>query len=359
MKKKNIITFMAAGLIVLELSSQSASAATTSQLPMDTSVIVQKDKTYKLYFKQAGRLRVKNGTQVSLKNNKTWNWTLEPYESSKNYTEYYLRKGTYYLTADSSAKISMDFVALTKIRKNLETFGETKKHNNNAPTTANKIQLGQTIKGFTLMYNYDNPDYYTFTLTKPQKVTMDISNSPIYQTSKYNITTKMRVSISSGISSIGTTLTPNYVDISGRTSKKITWYLAKGTYTLNLANLYGRYNFKLTGSEDTENNIPAETEIKSIKKTSEGLEVSLKEAANTNYYRVVWRQKGTKFAVDEQSSLTPTVVIPFRKLKNDNTYEFAAQGIHGENYVNYGSTMNHYYYYGPITDWSYYSYKED
>lgn len=38
---------------------------------------------------------------------------------------------------------------------------------------------------------------------------------------------------------------------------------------------------------------------------------------------------------------------------------FFAQGIHGENYVNYGSTMNNDYYYGPMTDWSYYSYKED
>ncbi|TSO25703.1 fibronectin type III domain-containing protein [Lactobacillus sp. LL6] len=359
MKKKSIITFIATSLVVLGLASQNASAATTSQLPMDTAVTVQKDKTYKLYFKQAGRLRVKNGTQVSLKNNKTWNWTLEPYSAGKNYTEYYLRKGTYYLTADSSAKISMNFVALTKIRKNLETFGETRKHNNNAPSTANKIQLGQAIKGFTLMYNYDNPDYYTFTLTKPQKVTMDISNSPIYQKSKHNITTKMRVSISTGLSSIGTTLTPSYVDINGRTNKKITWYLAKGTYTIDLANLYGRYNFQLTGSEDTDNNIPAETEIKSIKKTSAGLEVSLKEAANADYYRVVWRQKGTKSAVSEQASSTLTVTIPFSKLKNDTTYEFAAQGIHGENYVNYGSTMNHDYYYGPMTDWSYYSYKED
>nr|WP_223876267.1 hypothetical protein [Lactobacillus crispatus] len=149
---KKIITMALAGAALFGSSATTVQAGTynpknTTSFNINRRNYVAKGKIYKLHLPAAGRL-VTNGN-VTLKN--SMEWTCIPYGKDKN--TYYLRKGTYYLTSSKNISVKTTYTRLTKIRKNLETYVETKKNNDNSSLKARKIEIGQDIKAMGEMYD--------------------------------------------------------------------------------------------------------------------------------------------------------------------------------------------------------------
>lgn len=225
---KKIITMALASAALFGSSATTVQAGTYNPKNITSFNInrrnyVTKGKIYKLHLPAAGRL-VTNGN-VTLKN--SMEWTCIPYGKDKN--TYYLRKGTYYLTSSKNISVKTTYTRLTKIRKNLETYVETKKNNDNSSLKARKIEIGQDIKAMGEMYDYDSVDYYTFTIDSPQMVTMRMINNPIYQLGKGNIFSKMNVIMFSENNPVGgsTMLYPESFEINGNKIASQSWYCLK------------------------------------------------------------------------------------------------------------------------------------
>lgn len=350
---KKIMTVALTSAAILGLSATTVQAGTynpknTINFNINKRNYVAKDKVYKIHLPVAGRL-VTNG-KVTLKN--SMEWTCIPYGKDKN--TYYLRKGTYYLTSSKNANVKTAFTRLTKIRKGLETYVETKKDNDNSSLKARKIEIGQNIKAMGEMYNYDSIDYYSFTIDSPQMVTMKMTNNPIYQLGKGNIYSKMNIVMFDDNNSVGggTMLYPETFKVNGNKTASQSWYLAKGTYHFSV-NTRGLYNFQLTAVPDTRM-VPADTEIESLKNTKDGVVATLSEAMHAKTYELAWREKGSKIASFTSSSNTTEVStapatrylernghkIPVqigRKLVNGQTYDFVARGVSNPDYIRYGN----------------------
>lgn len=350
---KKIITMALASAALFGSSATTVQAGTynpknTTSFNINRRNYVAKGKIYKLHLPAAGRL-VTNGN-VTLKN--SMEWTCIPYGKDKN--TYYLRKGTYYLTSSKNISVKTTYTRLTKIRKNLETYVETKKNNDNSSLKARKIEIGQDIKAMGEMYDYDSVAYYTFTIDSPQMVTMRMINNPIYQLGKGNIFSKMNVIMFSENNPVGgsTMLYPESFEINGNKIASQSWYLSKGNYTFSV-NTRGLYNFQLTAVPDTRV-VPADTEIESLQNTKDGVVANLRDARHAKTYELAWREKGSKAAPFTSSSNTTEVSttpatryidkndrkIPVsigKKLINGQSYYFVARGVSNPDYIRYGN----------------------
>lgn len=362
-----------ASTAMLGLTSTTVQAGTynpknTTSFSINQRNYVAKGRVYKLRLPVAGRL-ITNG-DVTLKN--SMEWTCIPYGKNKN--TYYLRKGTYYLTSSKNANVKTTFTRLTKVRKSLETYVETQKNNDNSGQNARKIEVGQKIKAMGEMYNYDNIDYYRFTIDSPQMVTMKMTNNPIYQSGKGNIFSKMDVVMFNDNNPVGdgTILYPEQFKVNGNKTASQSWYLAKGTYYFSVSTR-GLYNFQLTAVPDTRT-VPADTEIESLKDTKDGVVATLRDVLHAKTYELAWREKGSKRAAFSSSSNTTEVStapttrnlevngheIPVRmgnKLVNGQTYEFAARGVSNPKYIRYGNpeTNNYFGAWTKIVEHTYYA----
>lgn len=319
----------------------------TTNFNIDQTNYVARGRIYKLRLPAAGRLTT--NSKVTLKN--SMEWSCIPY--GKNKDTYYLRKGTYYLTSSKNTNVRTSYTRLTKIRKNLETVVETQKNNNNSSSKATKVKIGQNIKGMADMYSYDNIDYYTFTIDSPQMVTMKITNNPIYAVQKGNIFSKMNIIMFDHSDfNAGTMLSPEDFKINGDKTVSQSWYLAKGTYVFSVSTR-GLYNFTLTATPDTRM-VPGDTEIESLKNTSDSITATLSEAMRAKTYELAWQVKGSKAAAFSSISHTPEVStaiatynnsvngheVPVRvgsKLVNGQTYIFRARGVSNPDYIRYGN----------------------
>lgn len=370
---KRFMTMALASAAMLGLTSTTVQAGTynpknTTSFSINQRNYVAKGRVYKLRLPVAGRL-ITNG-DVTLKN--SMEWTCIPYGKNKN--TYYLRKGTYYLTSSKNANVKTTFTRLTKVRKSLETYVETQKNNDNSGQNARKIEVGQKIKAMGEMYNYDNIDYYRFTIDSPQMVTMKMTNNPIYQSGKGNIFSKMDVVMFNDNNPVGdgTILYPEQFKVNGNKTASQSWYLAKGTYYFSVSTR-GLYNFQLTAVPDTRT-VPADTEIESLKDTKDGVVAMLRDALHAKTYELAWREKGSKRAAFSSSSNTTEVStapttrnlevngheIPVRmgnKLVNGQTYEFAARGVSNPKYIRYGNpeTNNYFGAWTKIVEHTYYA----
>ena len=370
---KRFMTMALASAAMLGLTSTTVQAGTynpknTTSFSINQRNYVAKGRVYKLRLPVAGRL-ITNG-DVTLKN--SMEWTCIPYGKNKN--TYYLRKGTYYLTSSKNANVKTTFTRLTKVRKSLETYVETQKNNDNSGQNARKIEVGQKIKAMGEMYNYDNIDYYRFTIDSPQMVTMKMTNNPIYQSGKGNIFSKMDVVMFNDNNPVGdgTILYPEQFKVNGNKTASQSWYLAKGTYYFSVSTR-GLYNFQLTAVTDTRT-VPADTEIESLKDTKDGVVATLRDALHAKTYELAWREKGSKRAAFSSSSNTTEVStapttrnlevngheIPVRmgnKLVNGQTYEFAARGVSNPKYIRYGNpeTNNYFGAWTKIVEHTYYA----
>lgn len=370
---KKIMTMALTSAALLGLSATTVQAGTynpknTTSFNINKRNHVTKGKIYKLHLPAAGRL-VTN-SNVTLKN--SMEWTCIPYGKKKN--TYYLRKGTYYLTSSKNANIKTAYTRLTKIRKNLETYVETKKDNDNSSLKARKIKIGQKIKAMGEMYNYDSIDYYSFTIDSPQMVTMKMTNNPIYQLGKGNIFSKMNVIMFDKDNSVGgsTMLYPEDFKVSGNKTASQSWYLAKGTYVFSV-NTRGLYDFQLTAVPDTRL-VPTDTEIESLKDTKDGVVATLRDALHAKTYELAWREKGSKAASFTSSSNTAEVStapatrylernghkIPVqigKKLVNGQTYDFVARGVSNPDYIRYGNpeTDNYFGAWSKVVEHTYYA----
>lgn len=344
--KKILIAGIAVAMAGISATTVHANAATNFSI--NKTNYVTKGQVYKFKIPAAGRIVTNKA--VTLKN--TADWTCIPYGKNKN--TYYLRKGTYYLTSSKNTNVKTTYTKLTKVRKNLETYVETQKTNDNSSLKARKIEIGQTIKGMNNMYNYDNIDYYRFTIDSAQVVTIKLTNSPIYYPEKSNITSKLGLIIFSDDNPVGdnTILSPQEFSVNGNKTVSQSWYLAKGTYYFSISTR-GLYNFKLTAIPDTRV-VPADTEIESLKDTKDGVVATLRDALRAKTYELAWREKGSKFAPSSSSSNTTEVStavtsrnlnvdgheIPVKigsNLVNGQTYIFAARGISNADYIRYGN----------------------
>lgn len=367
------MTMALAGAAMLGISATTVQAGTynpknTTSFNINKSNYVAKGRIYKLRLPAAGR--VVTNSDITLKN--SMEWTCIPYGKDKN--TYYLRKGTYYLTSSKNTNVKTAYTRLTKIRKNLETYVETKKNNDNSSLRAREIKVGQKIKAMGAMYDYDGIDYYRFTIDSPQMVTMKMTNAPIYQLGNGNIFSKMSITMFSDNNPVGdnTILYPETFSIKGNKSASQSWYLAKGTYYFSVSTR-GLYNFQLTAVPDTRM-VPADTEIESLKDTKDGVVASLRDALHAKTYELAWREKGSKFAPFSSSSNTTEVStapatrylkvngheIPVqigRKLVNGQTYEFVARGVSNPNYIRYGNpeTDNYFGAWTKIVEHTYYA----
>lgn len=370
---KKFMTMALASTAMLGLTSTTVQAGTynpknTTSFSINQRNYVAKGRVYKLRLPVAGRL-ITNG-DVTLKN--SMEWTCIPYGKNKN--TYYLRKGTYYLTSSKNANVKTTFTRLTKVRKSLETYVETQKNNDNSGQNARKIEVGQKIKAMGEMYNYDNIDYYRFTIDSPQMVTMKMTNNPIYQSGKGNIFSKMDVVMFNDNNPVGdgTILYPEQFKVNGNKTASQSWYLAKGTYYFSVSTR-GLYNFQLTAVPDTRT-VPADTEIESLKDTKDGVVAKLRDALHAKTYELAWREKGSKRAAFSSSGNTTEVStapttrnlevngheIPVRmgnKLVNGQTYEFAARGVSNPKYIRYGNpeTNNYFGAWTKIVEHTYYA----
>lgn len=324
--KKLILSALAAAAL-LSVSADNVQAATTTPFKVGKSQYVSSKKTYKLYLPAAGRLITTSKAKLTLKNSADWKCI--PYGKKKN--TYYLRKGTYYLTSKKAGQVKTNFVKLTKVRKHLETFVETKNNQDGSYSRARSIKFGQEIKGMSNMYNYDGNDYYRFIIDSPQVVTLTMTNNPIYEPEKSNITSKMQIIMfpydetGKGMG-MNTMLDPEHVTINGQKTSTQSWYLAKGSYFFSVATR-GLYNFKLTAVPDTRV-VPRDTKIESLKDTKDGVVATLSEAMHAKTYELAWHVKGSKVAPYSSSSNTTEVSTNHgQKLVNGQTYLFYARGV--------------------------------
>lgn len=357
---------MAAAAAALSFSVtpiQASSKSNYLNLPVGKRQQINKNTRYRIKVKTPGKLTVTSSAPVTLKNNVSWNWTLVPYSSNKrNSKVYYIRKGTYFLTTRKNAKVTTSF---SKLPKNLETFPTTPKKQYNNSKNAAVIKLGQKVKGTFEFNNWeDGADYYRFTLDAPKKVTLKFTNQPIYKPSRTNVNSKANIIMFTD--SDYTILSPESFYVKGAKTQTQTWYLAKGSYFFSIGNSMGRYNFKLSGQDDT-SHVPGPTKITSVQNKDNSLIAHVDKADNAAIYELYWQVKGSKLAADASSNISRTTTLTTaptshtvtdnghswqvktgQDLVNGQTYILRARGINSDKYIRYGSYSRHEdIYYGP------------
>lgn len=326
MKKKYLIGIAAAIGVALSLEANVPLAqAATIQTPITGTSYIRKGNTYKLHLKVPGRVTINTKAKYTLVN--TSSWKCIPYPgNSKNSKVYYLRAGNYKLaTTSKNSKIKTSFTKLTKIKHTLDDYAISR--NTNTYKNPVKIELGQSINGFLNLYKTyksTNAHYYQFTLNKPQKVTLDLSAMPIYNVKKQISDTYITLQDTQDDFNIPS------VQAKGQLShQKYSWYLPKGTYTINFYMLRGRYNFKLT-SEDS-NLIPSDTKITKVTSVPEGLKVEYTKSENATGYNVYVKSQtkgyvsGTYGILSKTDSLS--TIIPKSYLTNGDDYSISIRGV--------------------------------
>lgn len=334
MKKNILLGVVATAGVVLSLGlSNTTAQAATIQTPITGTSYIQKGNTYKLHLKEPGRVIITTKAKYTLVN--TSSWKCIPYPGSSKYSKvFYLRAGNYKLTTTSkNAKIKTSYTKITKLKNSLDTFPITR--NSNTYNKPDKIKMGQKVKGFLDIYKtYESSGYhyYQFTLDKPQKVTLNISTMPIYDVKKMISHTY-----------VGFENTDDDFDAGGYTvkyqvkNKKHSWYLPKGTYTMGIRSLRGRYNFTLN-SEDSDV-FPTETRITNITSVPEGIKVEYTKSDNATGYTVYAHSKEQGYVSGTYGSYEATngtsLIIPKSSLVNGNTYSISLRGVKvtGKNYT--------------------------
>lgn len=333
MKKHYLIGVAAAIGVALALGVNNSSAqAATIQTPIKGTSYIQKGNTYKLHLKVPGRVTINTKAKYTLVN--TSPWKCIPYAgNSKNSKVYYLRAGNYKLTTTSrTAKVKTSFIKLTKIKHSLDDYAISR--NTNTYENPANIKLGQSVKGFLNLYKTyrsTNAHYYQFTLAKPQKVTLDLSAMPIYDVRKQISDTYITLSDAQDDFNIPS------VQAKGQLShQKYSWYLPKGTYTINFYMLRGRYNFKLTGVDS--DSFPTDTKITKVTAVPEGLKVEYSKSDNATGYNVYVKSKtkgyvsGTYGIFDNTATLS--TIIPKSYLTNGDDYSISVRGVNASDVKN-------------------------
>ena len=350
MQTKRILLFslVVAG-VAFSLNINNAQAATI-QTPIQGTSYVKKGNTYKLHLKVPGKVTINTKAKYTIIN--TASWKCIPYSgSNKNSKVFYLRAGNYKLTSTNSknTKIKTSFTKLTKLKKTLDDYPIEK--NELTSIDPDKIKVGQKVKGFLDMfktYKFSGFHYYKFTINKPQKITVNLSAMPVYELSKTNIFSDTNVSIKPD-----TDYSYNLDNwrVKGKISnKKNIWYLAKGTYVMNVSNLRGRFNFKLTGTDT--NQVPTQNEISNITTTEDGLKVDYTKSDNANKYVTYYEGIDTPYSSSSVTTKedTLTQLINKQHLVNGATYNLAVRPRNNKTYGELSKTEKYTYYVPLIKD---------
>lgn len=322
--KKILLSSLVAAGIAFSLNINNTQAATI-QTPIQGTSYVKKGNTYKLHLKVPGKVTINTKAKYTIIN--TSSWKCIPYSgSTKNSKVFYLRAGNYKLTSTNSknTKIKTSFTKLTKLKKTLDDYPIEK--NELTSTSPDKIKVGQKVKGFLDMfktYKFSGFHYYKFTIDKPQKITVNLSTMPVYELSKTNIFSDTSISIKPD-----TDYSYNLDSwrVKGKVSnKKNVWYLAKGTYLMDVNNLRGRFNFKLTGTDTDQ--VPAQNEISNITTTEDGLKVDYTKSDNANKYVIYYEGIDTPYSrsLITTKEDTLTQLIDKQSLVNGATYNLAVR----------------------------------
>ena len=324
---KYLIATSLAGAFVLFLNTNSSTVqAATIQIPTQGTSYVRKGNTYKLHLKEAGRVTVNTNAKIRIYN--SIDWEAIPYSTDKKNTkEYYLRSGNYKVVAKNpgSRKIRISYTKLTKHRKQLDDYPIYR--TTNSYTYSPEISLGQEVKGFSDMFSsYKNSTYHSYTLKvdKSQKLTMGMNSMPVYYNGHRTIITMQS---KNGFSYY----LPSSMFNGRQDNKKITWYVAKGEYKLNIQTR-GLFNFKITG-ENTDQ-VPVKNEVTKLTPVKDGLQVDFTKSEGATEY-VIYINSGSGYipaAVPRiKASESLSTVIPSKSLVNGKTYQVAVLPINRAN----------------------------
>lgn len=314
---KYVVVASVASALGLFLNTSPSSVQAAIRIPTQGTSYVRKGNTYKLHLKEAGRVTVNTNAKIKIYNN--IDWEAVPYPTNKKkIKKYYLRSGNYKVVAKNpgSRKIKLSYTKLTKLRKQLDDFPIYR--NMNTYTYAPEIQLNQEVKGFSDMFSsYKNSTYHSYTLKvdKPQKLTMDMNSMPVYYDGHRTIVTMQS---KNGFSYF----LPTSMFNGPKDHKKITWYVAKGEYKLNIQTR-GLFNFKIAG-EDTDQ-VPAKNEVTKLTPVKDGLQVGFtKSEGATEYIIYMNNGNGGYYPANTQrikAGESLQAVIPTNNLVNGKTYK--------------------------------------